>query len=86
MRQGEKFGHDYFKDLLEDIREIRASERRFYQKITDIYALSVDYDKHALEQNVSLHQYRINYTGLYLVRRQLRLYMTMLMPANHIWD
>lgn len=49
LRQGEKFGHDYFKDLLEDIREIRASERRFYQKITDIYALSVDYDKHALE-------------------------------------
>ena len=44
-----RFGHDYFKDLLEDIREIRASERRFYQKITDIYALSIDYDKQAPE-------------------------------------
>ena len=33
-----------FEDLLERIREIRAGERRFYQKITDIYALSVDYD------------------------------------------
>lgn len=49
LKQGEQFGHDYFKDLLEDIREIRASERRFYQKITDIYALSIDYDKNAPE-------------------------------------
>jgi len=39
------FGKDYFEELLERIREIRASERRFYQKITDIYALSIDYDK-----------------------------------------
>ena len=45
--QGTQFGKDYFKDLLEQIREIRASERRFYQKITDIYALSTDYDKDA---------------------------------------
>ena len=42
---GTVFGKDYFEELLEKIREIRASERRFYQKITDIYALSVDYDK-----------------------------------------
>ncbi|WP_270536572.1 virulence RhuM family protein [Prevotella denticola] len=49
LKQGEQFGHDYFKDLLEDIREIRASERCFYQKITDIYALSIDYDKQAPE-------------------------------------
>jgi len=38
---------DYFDELLARIREIRASERRFYQKITDIYALSADYDPHA---------------------------------------
>jgi len=37
-------GKDYFDDLPERIREIRASERRFYQKITDIYTLSADYD------------------------------------------
>ena len=44
MKQGPNaFGRDYFEELLERIREIRASERRFYQKITDIYALSVDY-------------------------------------------
>ena len=44
---GQVFGKDYFYELLERIREIRASERRFYQKITDIYALSVDYDKNS---------------------------------------
>lgn len=48
LKQGNRvFGRDYFEELLERIREIRASERRFYQKITDIYALSVDYDKNA---------------------------------------
>jgi hypothetical protein len=41
------FGADYFDELLERIRDIRASERRFYQKITDIYTTSVDYDAHA---------------------------------------
>lgn len=45
LKQGQQFGKDYFKELLEEIREIRASERRFYQKITDIYTLAVDYDK-----------------------------------------
>jgi hypothetical protein len=45
LKQGKRFGQDYFQELLERIREIRASERRFYQKITDIYAeCSIDYD------------------------------------------
>jgi len=49
LKQGKKlFGKDYFDELLERIREIRASERRFYQKITDIYAeCSIDYDPQA---------------------------------------
>ena len=45
LKQGKHFGKDYFDELLERIREIRASERRFYQKITDLYALSADYNK-----------------------------------------
>jgi len=45
LKQGKQFGIDYFDELLERIREIRASERRFYQKITDIYSISIDYDK-----------------------------------------
>jgi hypothetical protein len=48
LKRGKQvFGKDYFDELLERIREIRASERRFYQKITDIYALSVDYSADA---------------------------------------
>ena len=47
LKQGSKFGKDYFEELLERIRDIRTSERRFYQKITDIYALSMDYDKNS---------------------------------------
>jgi hypothetical protein len=43
LKQGKTIGKDYFDELLERIREIRSSERRFYQKITDIYALSIDY-------------------------------------------
>ena len=45
LKQGWHFGKDYFDDLLERIREIRTSERRYYQKITDVYAeCSADYD------------------------------------------
>lgn len=47
MENGSFLGEDYFERLLAEIREIRFSERRFYQKITDIYATSVDYNKDA---------------------------------------
>ncbi|MFH7011422.1 virulence RhuM family protein [Flavobacterium sp. FlaQc-52] len=49
LKNGSSFGKDYFEELLGKIREIRSSERRFYQKITDIYALSADYEKGASE-------------------------------------
>ena len=45
MANGAFFDEDYYDSLLAEIREIRLSERRFYQKITDIYATSVDYDR-----------------------------------------
>ena len=47
MENGTFLGEDYYERLLEEIREIRLSERRFYQKITDIYATSIDYNKDA---------------------------------------
>ncbi|MDF0694030.1 virulence RhuM family protein [Aquirufa sp. BABACH-43C] len=48
LKQGKRFGKDYFDELLDRIREIRASERRFYLKITDIYEqCSIDYNKEA---------------------------------------
>jgi len=47
LKEMRNFGQDYFDELLERIRDIRASEKRFYLKITDIYATAVDYDKNA---------------------------------------
>ncbi|MCP9448029.1 MAG: virulence RhuM family protein [Nitrospira sp.] len=47
LEAGRTLGDDYFEELLERIRAIRASERLFYQKITDIYATSIDYDPKA---------------------------------------
>lgn len=47
LRNPKEFGADYFDELLERIRDIRASEKRFYQKVKDIFALSVDYDSHS---------------------------------------
>ncbi|NDK08099.1 cell filamentation protein Fic [Candidatus Gracilibacteria bacterium] len=45
LKNGDKFGKKYFEELLERIRDIRTSERIFYQKLTDLYSLSADYDK-----------------------------------------
>ena len=47
LKQIKHFGHDYFDEMLDRVREIRLSERRLYQKITDIYSLSADYDSRA---------------------------------------
>ncbi|UUX33279.1 virulence RhuM family protein [Fundicoccus culcitae] len=47
LKEMRNFGEDYFNELLERIRDIRASEKRFYKAITDIYATSVDYDPKA---------------------------------------
>lgn len=47
LKGEQAFGQDYFDELLERIRDIRASEKRFYQKVRDIYTLSIDYDPQA---------------------------------------
>ncbi|MFB3884339.1 MAG: virulence RhuM family protein [Thermodesulfobacteriota bacterium] len=49
LKEGRNIGADYFDELLERIRDIRASEKRFYQKIRDIYKLAIDYDPEAEE-------------------------------------
>lgn len=52
LKNGKPFGKDYFKELLERVRSIRASERRIYQQITDIYAeCSIDYDRQSPTTN-----------------------------------
>jgi hypothetical protein len=48
LENGAYLDEDYFDELLEEIREIRASERRFYQKITDIYSTAMDYDSDSI--------------------------------------
>lgn len=47
MENGSFIGEDYFEHLQAEIREIRLSERRFYLKLTDLYATSIDYNKDA---------------------------------------
>ena len=47
MENGTFLDEDYFEHLLAEIREIRLSERRFYQKLTDIYATAIDYNRDA---------------------------------------
>lgn len=47
LMNGQIFDEDYFEHLIAEIQEIRASERRSYQEITDIYATAVDYDKNS---------------------------------------
>lgn len=49
LKEGKNIGSDYFDEMLERIRDIRSSEKRFYQKIRDIYKLAVDYDTDAKE-------------------------------------
>lgn len=62
LKEMRNIGADYFDELLERIRDIRASERRFYQKITDIYATSIDYDPSTPIAREFLQPFRISYT------------------------
>ena len=56
MENGTFIGEDYFEHLLAEIREIRLSERRFYQKLTDIYATSIDYNRDAPTTQVVIQE------------------------------
>ncbi len=77
MKNGPKFGKDYFEDLLETIKEIRLSERRLYQKITDIFeTTSVDYDKNSEEA----------YTFFKIVQNKLHYAITGYTAAELIYE
>lgn len=80
------FGKDYFEEQLERIRDIRSSERRFYQKITDIYSqCSADYDVNSPVTKEFLPQYRISFITLSLIIRRLRLFMDEPIARNQTW-
>ena len=84
LKQGDRvFGNDYFKELLERIRSIRASERRIYQQITDIFAeCSIDYDPKSdvTKEFYATVQNKFHYaiTG----KLQLRLYILKLIKCS----
>lgn len=63
---GQIFDEDYFDHLVSEIQEIRASERRFYQKITDIYATAVDYSVDSKTTKDFLQPFRIKCTTLFM--------------------
>ncbi len=76
---------DYFDELLQRIQDIRTSEKRFYQKITDIYATSVDYDP---TQSVSINflkRYKISYIGQLLEKPLLKLLCNVQIVKKIIW-
>jgi hypothetical protein len=86
LKGEQAFGTDYFDELLERIRDIRASEKRFYQKVRDIYTLSIDYDFQAestqeffkIVQN-KLHWAITGQTAADLISERP-------MPPSRIWD
>lgn len=72
LKQIKHFGEDYFEEMLERVREIRLTERRIYQKITDIYALSADYDSKAAITQHFFASVQKNCTGLSLAKQPQR--------------
>ena len=76
---------DYFDELLERIRDIRASEKRFYQKVRDLFALSSDYDPSDKAPNYSLLKPRINcFTPLHVIQLR-KLSILVPMPTKPTW-
>lgn len=77
LKNGPKFGRDYYEELLETIKEIRLSERRLYQKITDIFeATSIDYNKDSEEA----------YTFFKIVQNKLHYAITKHTAAELIYE
>ena len=80
-------GGNYWKELLDRIRDIRSSEKVLYRQVLDLYATSVDYNPHSEESLLdSLKLFRINFTMQHMVILRQRLYINVLMHKNHLWD
>ena len=79
LKQG---GNRYFKELLQRIRDIRSSERNFYQQVTDIYATSIDYNPRSEITKNSLQLFKINFIMQFMNILQQNLYMKELIMRN----
>ena len=78
-------GGNYFDELLARIRDIRSSEKVFYRKILEIYALSIDYDPRAEATQKFSRQSRIKYISQFMDIRQRKSYTTELMRRRTLW-
>jgi hypothetical protein len=85
MENGAFLDKDYFERLLAEVREIRLSERRFYQKITDIYATAVDYNKDAPTNKASTPRCRTNCISPSTARRLPSWFSNAPTAANRTW-
>lgn len=83
---GQIFDEDYFDHLISEIQEIRASERRFYQKNTDIYATAVDYSVDSQITKDFLRRYRTRCIMPFTEIPQRRLLWQGLTTQRNIWD
>ena len=83
---GNPFGEDYFRELLERVRSIRASERRIWQQITDIYAeCSIDYDRNAPTTRDFYAMVQTNSTTRLPERQRQKSYIPGRMPQRSTW-
>jgi hypothetical protein len=85
LKYGTRLDDDYFDELLERIQEIRTSERRFYQKITDIYATSVDYDRQSPLTRKFSQLFKINCIGQSPIKQRLKSFTIGQMLINLTW-
>ena len=86
MQDKTAFGKDYFRELLERVRSIRASERRIQQQITDIFAgCSIDYDRDFDTAYHFMPPYRINSTMPLPVKQRLKSSIIKLTTTRKIW-
>ena len=86
MANGAFFDEDYYDSLLAEIREIRLSKRRFYQKVTDIYITSVDYDKNLLQLLNFLKKFKTKCIMQFHIRLLQKLYIIEQIQKKIIWD
>ena len=82
---GSVLDNEFFERQLEKIREIRLSERKFYQKITDIYTTAMDYDATATATKRFLRLFRISCTSQFMVKQLQSLLSAVLITKRIIW-
>lgn len=79
-------GGNYWKELLDRIRDIRSSEKVMYRQVLDLYATSVDYDPKSSESIAFFKWYKINYTMQHMDIQQQKLYTSVRTPVSLLWD